>query len=194
MTAKAWDHRYWFEEVCFEWQTNGFYNNHFLIVKRLSVVNDLRTSVLIWRSLLLIWNQQYLQHPFSYGEASRCCQWKPKPMIIRTDLGKSASNLKLRASAATIFLLWYISMLSMTAKTDNILTDLKRSLRIWNRRFLQQPFPYGETSQCCPWQPTPWMICTELKRSASNLKPTVSAATNFLRWNVSVMHDIQSLW
>ena len=50
-------------------------------------------------------------------------------------------------------------------------------LRIWNQRDLQQLFSYGETSQCCPWQPKPWMICTELKRSASNLRPTISAAT-----------------
>ena len=109
------DHRYWFEEVRFEIETNGFCNNHFLIVKRLSVVHDsqnLGTPALIWRGLLLIWNQQYLQQPFSNGGTSQCCPWQPKPRIIGTDLKSPASNLKL---------------------------------------FLQQPFSYGETSQRCPW-------------------------------------------
>ena len=75
MTAKAMDDLYWFEEVCFDSETNLFWNNHFLIVKRLNVLHDsqnLETPALILRGLLLIWNQQYLQQPCSYGEASRC--------------------------------------------------------------------------------------------------------------------------
>ena len=106
VSARNLNHRYWFEEVCFECETNGFCNNHFLIAKRLSVVHDnqnLGTSVLIWQGLLLIWNHRYLQHPFSYGETSRCCPWQPKPMIIGTDLGRSASNLKPAASATTFW-------------------------------------------------------------------------------------------
>ena len=45
-------------------------------------------------------------------------------------------------------------------------------LLIWNQRFLQQPFSYCEKSQCFPWSQTSGIICTGLKRSASNLKPT----------------------
>ena len=64
-----------------------------LTVKRLSVVHDsknLGTSVLIWRGLLRIRNQQYLQQPFSCGERSRCRPRQPKPRIIGDDLKRSA--------------------------------------------------------------------------------------------------------
>ena len=145
MTNKALDDQYWFEKVCFEYGTNGFCNKHVLIVKRLNVVHNSQsqgTSVLVWKGLLGIWNQLFLQQPSSDGETSQCCPWHPKPMIIGT--------------------------------------DLKSLLRIWNQPFLQQLFSCGETSQCCPWQPKPRNIGAALKRSASNLKPTVSAATAFL--------------
>ena len=40
MIAKALYDLYWFEEVNFESETNGFCNNLCLIVKRLNVVHD----------------------------------------------------------------------------------------------------------------------------------------------------------
>ena len=97
MTAKAWDHLYCFEEVCLEFETKSFCANHFGIVKRLSIVHEsqsLGAPALIWRGLLLIWNQQYLQQPSSYGGASRCFPWQPKLRIIGTALKKSASTVK----------------------------------------------------------------------------------------------------
>ena len=118
MTTRAKEHRYWFEEVCFEYEANGFCNNHLLIVKRFNVVNGSQgqgTSVLIWRGLLQIWNQRFLQQLFSYCESSQCCPWQPKPMIICTDLTRSASNLKPTLSATLILLFWNVSMLSMTS-------------------------------------------------------------------------------
>ena len=267
MRAKAWDHRYWFEKVSFESETNGFCNNHFLIVERLNVVHDsqsLGSSVLIWRGLLQIWNQRFLQQPFSYGETSQCCSWHPKPRIIRTDLKRSASNLKPTVYATTIFWLWNVSALSWAAKAwyprywfeevcfesetngfcNNhflilkrlsvvqdcqkpaiIGTDLKRSasnlkskisattifllwnvsvfswqprlgasvliwrglLRIWNKLYLQQPSSYGDKSRCFPWKTQPMIICNDLKWSASNMKATVSASTFFLLWYISML-------
>ena len=220
---------YWFEKVCFEYGTNGFCNKHVLIVKRLNVVHDshsLTTSVLIWKGLLRIWNQLFLQQPSSYGETSQCCPWQPEPKIIGTDLKRSAPNLKPTISATTFCSLRNVSVLSMTARAwdhryrfeevcfesetsgfcDNHFLIVKRLsvvhgnenhwssvlirrglLQMWNQRFLQQLFSYGEASQCCPWQPKPWMICTDLRRSASNRKPMVSATTIFSLWNVSVM-------
>ena len=120
MTTRTKDHRYWFEEVCFGSETKDFCSNHFLVVKRLNVVHDtsnLKSSVLIWTNLLLIWNQRFLQQPFSYGEARQCCPWQLKARIIGTDLKRSASNLKPTVSATTLFLLWHMPMLSMTTKT-----------------------------------------------------------------------------
>ena len=119
MREKAWDHRYWFEKVCFELETNGVCNNHFLIVKRLNVVHDnqsLRTPGLIWRGLLQIWNQRFLRQPFSYCETSQCDPRHPKPKIIGTDLNRSASHLKPTVSATTIFWLCSVSVLSIIAK------------------------------------------------------------------------------
>ena len=220
-TTKKYNNRYWFEEVCFESDTNGFCSNDFLVVKHFNVVHDsksLRTSVLVWRGLLLIRNQQYLQQPFDYSEASQCYPWQPKPRIIGTDLTGSASNLKPTVSATTLILWWNVSMLSISPKTNhrywfeevcfesetngfhsNHLRMVKRFncvhdnqsiwssvliwrslLRIWNQRFLQQRFSCGETFQAWQWQPKPGIICNDLMRSATNLKPLVSAATIFL--------------
>ena len=50
MITIALDDLKWFEEVSFESETNGFCNNNFPIVKRLSVVDDSKsiiTSVLM---------------------------------------------------------------------------------------------------------------------------------------------------
>ena len=74
--------RYWFGEVCFESETNGFCSDHFLVVENLNVVHggqNIGSSVLIWRGLLRIWNQWFLQQRFSYGETSQCCPWQPAP-------------------------------------------------------------------------------------------------------------------
>ena len=120
LTPKAYDNRYWLEEVCFEPETNCFCSNHSLMVRRLNAVHDsqkLESSVLIWRGLLRIGNQRFLQQPFYVFETSQCCPLQQKPMMIGTDLQRSASNLKPTVSATTVFLLWNVSMLSMTAKT-----------------------------------------------------------------------------
>ena len=149
------------------------------------------SSALIQRSLLQIRNPQLLQQQLSYGEASQCCPWQPKPRIIGTYLNMSAWNLKPTFSAATIFLWWSVSMLSMTAQASVLIW---RGLpRIWNQRLQHQPFSYGEASQCCPWQPKPRIIGTDFKKSASNLKPSVSAATIFLK-RLNVVHDNHSRW
>ena len=77
MTTTAYDNRYWFEEVCFEPGTNGFCSNNSLMVRRLNVVHDsqnVRSSVLIWRHLLRIRNQQFLQRQFDFCVKS---QWFP---------------------------------------------------------------------------------------------------------------------
>ena len=66
-------------------------------------------------------------------------------------------------------------------------TVWKNPLRIWNQRFLEQPSSCGETFQSCAWQKQRMIISTDLKRSASNLKPTYSAATIFVCWNVSML-------
>ena len=238
MTTKTYDHRYWFEEVCFESETNVFCGNHFLIAKRLN-----ESSVQIWRGVPRIKKESVVQQPFSYCETSPCCPWQPKRMMIGTDLNRSASNLKPTVSATTIFSLWNVSVLSMTAnawdhrswfegvcfesetndfcnnhslivKRPSVVHDCFESettgfcsnhvlnakrfnaahdnkilgssaliwrglLRIWNQRFLQQPFSYCETSQCCPWQPKPGINGTDLTTSASNSKPTISAASVF---------------
>ena len=63
----------------------------------------------------------------------------------------------------------------------------KGLLRLWSKRFLQTPFSDCETSQCCPWQPKPSIIGTDLTGPASNLKPMVSVATILLWWNVSML-------
>ena len=120
LTIKTYDHRYWFEEVCFEPETNGLCSNHSLMVRRLNAVTDnqnLRSSVLIWKGLLRIRNQRFLKQPSHFCETSQCCPLQPKPMMIGTDLKRSASNLKATVSATTIFWLWNVSMLFMTAKT-----------------------------------------------------------------------------
>ena len=73
MTPNANDNRYWFEEVCFEPETNCFCSNHSLMVRCLNVVHDsqnLTSSVLIWKGLLWIWNQLFLQQPFYACETS----------------------------------------------------------------------------------------------------------------------------
>ena len=92
----------------------------FLIVKRLNVVHDnqsLWSSVLIWQSLLRICSQRFLQQPCSSGETFQCCAWQAHPMIITTDLKRSASNQKSTVSATTIFLRRDVSVLSTTART-----------------------------------------------------------------------------
>ena len=40
--TNTYDNRYWFEEVCFEYETNDFYSNHYLMVKRVNVVHATR--------------------------------------------------------------------------------------------------------------------------------------------------------
>ena len=113
------DHRYWFEEVCFESETTGFCSSHILNARRFNAVHDnniLGSSVLIWRSLLWVWNQCFLQQLFSYGEPCQCCPWRPEPRDIGDDLKRSASSMKPPVSAATVLLWWKDSMLSMTTK------------------------------------------------------------------------------
>ena len=170
MTAKALGHRYWFEEVCFEIETNGFCNNLFLIVKRLTVVHDsksLGTPALIWRGLLRIWNKQYLQQPFSNGGMTQCC-----PLIWRNLLriwNQRSLQQQFSYCDSSQCCLWQ-------PEPRMIGTDLKSSTSTL-KLFLQQPFSYGETSQRCPWQQKPRIIGADLKGSAPDLKPTAYAAT-----------------
>ena len=119
MKTKAWDHRYWFQEVCFGSESNGFCSNHCLIATNLHVANDsqsLRSSVLIWRGPLRIWNQRFPQQPFSHCKTSHCFRWQPEPRNIGAGLQWSTSNMKPTVSAATVFLCWNVWMLCMTAK------------------------------------------------------------------------------
>ena len=119
MTAEAKDHRYWFQKICFESDTNNFCSNHCLMAKRVNAVHDnkhLGSSLLIWRGLLRNWNQRSLQQLCSYGETSQCCPWQPKPWMICTDLKRSAATQKPMVSATTFFSLWSISMLSMATR------------------------------------------------------------------------------
>ena len=118
-TTTAYDSRYWFEEVCFEPETNSFWSNNSLMVRRLDVVHDsqhLKSSVMIWKGLLRIGNQRFLEQPFYVFEASYCCPIHQKQMMIGAALKRSASNLKPEVSATTVFLLWNVPMLSMTTK------------------------------------------------------------------------------
>ena len=152
MTTKTYDNLHWFEEVCFESETDGFCSNLFLVVIHLNVVHEsqhLGSSVRIRRDLSRNRNLRFLQQLYSYGETSQCCPWQPTPWMICNDLKRSASNLKPTVSATTIFWFWNVSMLSMSAKA-------------YDHRY--------------------WF-----ERSASNLKPTVSAATIFSLWKVSML-------
>ena len=97
----------------------SFCSNHLLIVKRVKVRHDnqkQRSSAKMWRCVPRIWHQRVLRQPLSYSETSQCCSQQLSPMIIGTDLKRSASNLEPTVSAATILLWWNIWMLSMTAK------------------------------------------------------------------------------
>ena len=191
MISKTYDNLYWNEEVFFEPETNGFCNNRSLMVKHLNFVHDsqsLRSTVLIWRGLLQIGNQRSPKQQLYVCETSQCFWWQPKPMMIGTDLKWPPSNLKRAVSATTIFLI--VKRLSLVHNSQNPGTSVliwRGLLQIWTKRFLQQPFSYCETSQCCPWQPKPGIIGTGLKGSASNLKPTISATTIVLLSNVSVL-------
>ena len=112
------------------------------MLKSLNVVHgsqSFKSSVLISRNLLPIWNQRFVLQP---------CLMLKRLNAIHDDQS-----------------IWW-SVLVWRALN-----------RIWNQRFLHQQFSYCEASQCCPWQPKPRIIGTALKRSASILKPMVSAAT-----------------
>ena len=177
--------------MCYESETNGSCSNHLLIVKLLNVRHDSQSqgsSVHIWWSVRRIWIQWFLQQPFSYSELSQCCPRQPTHMIIGTDLKRPASNLKPTISAATIFLKEkHVNVVHDTKSLWSSVLIWRGLLLIWNLQYLQQPFSYGEASQCFPWHPKPRIIGTDLKRSASNLKPTVSATTISWSWSVSVL-------
>ena len=85
------------------------------------------------------------------------------------------------------------TMLSMTTKSYDHRNSFE-VLRIWNQRFLRQQLSGGEQSQCSPRHQTHTIISTDLKRSASTLEPTVSAATTFLLWNVSTLSMTAKAW
>ena len=184
------NHRYRFEEVCLESKKKVLCSNRSLIVKRLLVVHDNQSvwwSVLMWRDLLRIWNKRFLRQSSSCGETSQCCPWQPKPRIIGTHLKRSASNLQPTISAATLFSWWHVSMLSMTTNAlDDLYCFEEVCFELKTNGFCSN-HSYCETSQCCPWKPNPMIICIDLKRSASNLITTVSAATILWFWNVSMV-------
>ena len=120
MTTRDCVNRYWFEKVCFKADTNGFCSNPFLIVKLLNAVHGNQTlwsSVLIWRSLLRIWNQRFLQQRCSDAEPCQCCPWKLKLNITCTDLKRSASNFKPTVSPTNNFMIVTRFNVVMTTKT-----------------------------------------------------------------------------
>ena len=159
-------------------------------MKRLSVVHDSKnqgSSVLIWRGLLQIWNQRFLHQLLSYIELSQCCPWPPKPWMICTDL-KVCFETGTNVFCNNHFLI--VKRLRVVHSSQHLGTSVliwRSLLQIWNQRFLQQPLSCGDTSQCCPCQPKPGIIGTDLKRSAANLIPTVSATTIFLQRSVSML-------
>ena len=117
-----------------------------------------------------------------------------KPRNAGTDLKRSASILETAISAATAFLWWSVSMLSMTDNAyDNRYCFDEDWFESETNGFCNSHSFFCGTSQCCSWQPKPRIIGTDLKRSASNLKPTVSAATIFLIVKrLSVVRDRQN--
>ena len=153
------------------------------MAKRLNVVHgsqSLGSSALISRSLLRIWNQRLLQRPFSYCETSQCCPWEEKPRIIGTDL-KVCFESETKGFRGNHFcIVERLNFVHDSQSIEALVLIWRNLLRIWNQRFLQQPFSCGETSQGCQWQPKPRIICDDLKRSASNQKPKVSSATIFI--------------
>ena len=189
-TPKTYNDLYWFEEVCFESETNVLCNNNFICLKRLIVVNydkSLWWSVLIWRGLLRIWNLRFLQQPFSYCETSQGCPWQQKPRIIGTDLKGSASKLKPTVSATTFVLI--MKRLSVVHYSQNQRSSVliwRGLLQIWNQRFLQQLFLNVMRLHVVLGCRSPgWSVL--IGRSASKLKPTFSATTILSLWHVSVL-------
>ena len=140
-------------------------------------------SVLIRRDMLRTWNQLFLQQPFCYCEVSQCCPWQPKHRIIGTDLKKVCLESEINGFCNNHFLM---------LKRLNVVHNAKHyNNRYWieevcfesaTNSFLHRPSSCGDKSQCCPRQQKPRIIGTNLKRSASNQKPTASAATLFLWW------------
>ena len=191
MTTKAYDNRYWFEEVCFEPETNGFCSNHSLMVRHLDVVHDsqnLRSSVLISSGLLRIRNQRYSATTFYVCDASQCCplhqKWHDHRYWIEGVSFKSETN------GFWNKLVLIVKRLSVVHANQNLGSSVliwRGLLRMWNQWFLQQPLSHCETSHCCPWQPKTRNIGADLNRAASNLKPTVSATTVLLQWKVLML-------
>ena len=190
ISANAYDGRYWFEEFFSNLKPTISATTFFLIVKRLSVVNDnqsLGSSVLIWGGLLWIWNQGFCNNHFLIA----------KHLSVVDDRQSRGSSVLIRRSLLRIWNQRFLqqpffygekSQCFPWPQTSGIIcTGLKRSASNLKPTFLQHLFSYGETSQCGSWQPKPWMICTDLKRSASSLKPPVFATLILSLWNVSVL-------
>ena len=67
--------------------------------------------------LLRVWNHRFLQNVSYRCETCQCCPWQPEPRNIGADLKRSASSMKPTISVTTAFILWNVSVLSMTART-----------------------------------------------------------------------------
>ena len=180
MTAKAYDDRYWFEEVCFEFETNGFCNNLFLITKRVNAVHD--NDNLYKNCTDLKRSASNLKLTFS---ATTIFLWWNISMLSMT--------------AKSLYDLYWFEEVCFESENNgfcnnvfliverlNVVHDSQsrgRSVLFWRSASNMKPrvsaalFSYCEASQCCLWQPAPWIICTDLNRFASNMKPTLSAAT-----------------
>ena len=160
MTATAWNDLYWSKDVCFEYETNGFCINPFLLwsVSMLSMTTKTYDD--------LYWFERVGFESDTNGFCSN-------HLLILKRLNVVHDNKHLWSSV----LIW------------------TNQLRIWNQRFLQQPFSCDGRCQFCAWQKKPMIIGSDLKRSAPNLNPTYSAGNHFLvvkRFNV--VHDNQIYW
>ena len=196
ITATTYDDRNWFEVVWFESEASGVCDKHFLIVKRLIIVHDSqnpRTSVMIWTGLLQIWNQRFLQQPFSYCETSQCCPWQPKPRIIGTDLKRSASNLKPTVCAVTISYSETSRCCHRQPTPKTSCTALQRSASNLKQTISAATIFWRWKSQSFPSQQIPRIIGTHSKMAASNLKPTDSAAIIVVK-RLNVHHGSKHLW
>ena len=132
--------------------------------------------------------RKFPQQPFSYGATSQCCSWYPEPEIIGADLKRSASNRKPTVSATTMSCLRHVSVLSITANAyDDRYWFEEVCFKSEINNFCTNRSICCETFQFCPWQPKPGIIGADLNGSASYLKPTFSATTISLLWNVSVL-------
>ena len=155
---ETYDDRYWFAEMCFKSGTNCFCDSRFVIVNRFNVVHDSQSigaSVQIRKRCASNLKATDSARPIFRWWSVSMLSTTTKPIIIVTDSKRFASNLKPTVLCNDRFLV--VKHLNVVHDSQNLGSSVliwRGPLRIWNQRFLQQLFSYGETCQCCPWQPT----------------------------------------